>query len=190
MSLLYRVENQLMNELRHERAVQQTRMADPPEGALRLFLCQPVLNHSADHDEEKGDPIIVSPGMVYIVKAVTKPSENRETHEMEFGVQRRHIRMLKEVLDAYQAQTVDKLAIGRVYWYIEKDGQYRYLDLEAIDVFGRVIESENIHGGGTIFIQVHKTVPMRDYPNDPYRVKRDAFLSGENPRPEETKWFT
>jgi len=176
-TLLGRAERILMDELRHEGFVQETQLPDPPEGTLRIFLREPTTNSSGAWDEEKEPPVVMVPGCVYIVKAVTAPSENRTTKELEFGVQRRHIRTLKEVTEKYQETTPDNYAVARVYWYIEKDGQFRYIDIEALEVLGRVIQSENLHGGGTVFIPVHKTAPMRDYPNDPYRAARTKYLA-------------
>jgi hypothetical protein len=187
-TLLYWAEQFLMTELRRERYVREIRLDDPPEGTLRLFHYYPITNESGAWDESKGDPVVIDPGIVYIVKAVTKPSTNPDTGELEFGVQRRHVDTLRQIWREYTQTTPDTRALARVYWHIKDDGQFRYIDIEALDSLGRIKESDNIHSGGTIFIPVYKTAPFLHYKDDPYREARDKFLSKEK-RPESTEWF-
>jgi len=174
-SLLYKAEQVLMNQiLRRDAFVQETKI-----GTIRVFLFEPKISE---------DDVVQRAGIVYIVKAVTSPSMKHG--KAEVGFQRKHLAWLKEVLDKYRTDTLDKDAQGRVYWFIEDNNQYRYCDIDVIDILGRVYDGD-IHDGGTIFLQVCQLVPALIYDNDPYSADRRAFMNKSGNRPEGNKdWFS
>lgn len=176
MSKLYRAEQILMNQiLRRESFVQETKI-----GTIRVFLLEPKVSEDASEVQRSG--------VVYIVKAVTSPSMRHGKPEV--GFQKQHLQWLNEVLEKYRKDTIDAEARGRVYWYIEDNNQYRYIDVDVIPLFGREYDGD-IHDGGTIFLQVCQLVPLMHYDNDPYEKDRRSFIAKSSERPEAKKdWFS
>ena len=174
-SLLYKAEQFLMNQiLRRESFVQETKI-----GTIRVFLLEPKVSE---------DDVVERAGIVYIVKAVTSPSMKHG--KAEVGFQKKHLDWLKEVRAKYRTDTLDTEAQGRVYWFIEDNNQYRYCDVDVIEILGREYDGD-IHDGGTIFLKVCQLVPIMNYDNDPYAQDRREFMNKAGNRPEGKKdWFS